>query len=671
MVAHWSIAKEDVMSCYDALPRNGGSIYFTDGGSPSAPIPLCKATDPQGCGIWVMGALDPNYSNPPPGWRHRKGAVNFVGVGGSCAFAFALTPQVCTSGGGRDANHPELWLSDVSAFSFSSIFLSGSHDPAYIGVDSTQSFTDINAASWDLKFDNVFFGVNPVVGAGPSILIASTSGWNFFNHCQFQGNGQEVATNSCLRTSGVTTCTGVALYPPKAIVLPTSWSGTMHLGVFGASDPSFDGIQSATITSSKTFTYSQPGLPNSSATRVLASSDAAQGMLVNPAGKRGLGNGMLKVENSFLAGSGIRVYIGENGGGIQAINPFQEDGSSPVVHIIGCLSGSDIENAYVSDSGMTAVWIDAPSSCLRPPYVLNSTVAGPAILAGNSAPMGSTSGVLTTTSPAALGQQGIAGNRVFSQVDGARRGFGPVAARFVNLAKTLPANWITTRGCATPTSITTADPSGGSNAGTYSGGSGLLYACFYVNTAITVSAGDAFAFGSWVRSDRANGFQNSVPVEISSNGAAIKFQRGGGMVFAQPGIAGGGEWDWVWALANVTVGGTGTLSFFGLGGPSHPTDFFAPVLVYIPFGTMTANELAEFALHLQTYRSDAKAGQVSLLPGEQFKADSIQVGDGPIITSGLGPPKGSASPGSIYLRRDGARGATFYIYEKDGWKAQF
>ena len=443
--SYWSLAKGDVMACYDALPPSGGAIYFTDGGSPRAPIPLCKATDPHGCGIWVMGARDPNYSNPPPGWRHGKGAVNFVGVGGSCAFAFALTPQVCTSGGGRDANHPELWLSDVSVFSFSNISLSGSHVPAYIGVDSTQSFTDINAASWDLKFDNVFFGVNPVVGAGPSMLIASTSGWNFFNHCQFQGNGQEIANNSCSRTSGVTTCTGVALYPPKAIVLPTSWSGTMNLGVFGASDPSFDGIQSATITSSKTFTYSQPGLPNSSATRVLASSDAAQGMLVNPAGKRGLGNGMLKVENSFLAGSSIRVYIGENGGGIQAINPFQEGGSSPVVHIIGCLSGSDIENAYVSDSGMTSVWIDAPSSCLRPPYVLNSTVAGPAILAGNSAPMGSTSGVLTTTSPAALGQQGIAGNRVFSQVDGARRGFGPVAARFVNLAKTLPANWITTR----------------------------------------------------------------------------------------------------------------------------------------------------------------------------------------------------------------------------------
>ena len=102
-----------------------------------------------------------------------------------------------------------------------------------------------------------------------------------------------------------------------------------------------------------------------------------------------------------------------------------------------------------------------------------------------------------------------------------------------------------------------------------------------------------------------------------------------------------------------------------------PITVFAPVLIHIPAGTITDNDAIELAQNLQTYRDDAIAGQVSLLRGEQFKADSIQVGDGPVISSGVGPPKGSAAPGSIYLRRDGGGGSTFYIYEKEGWKAQF
>ena len=97
---------------------------------------------------------------------------------------------------------------------------------------------------------------------------------------------------------------------------------------------------------------------------------------------------------------------------------------------------------------------------------------------------------------------------------------------------------------------------------------------------------------------------------------------------------------------------------------------YASLLIYIPAGTVSHNEAWEIAENLQSYPDNAKSGQVWLLRGEQFKADSIQVGDGPSITSGLGGPKGSAASGSIYLRRDGSTGSTFYIYENGQWKAQ-
>jgi hypothetical protein len=62
----WTLANADIMSCYDALPSVGGTIYIDDNGNQ---INSCPATDPAGCGIWIMDSSDPNYGNPLAGWR--------------------------------------------------------------------------------------------------------------------------------------------------------------------------------------------------------------------------------------------------------------------------------------------------------------------------------------------------------------------------------------------------------------------------------------------------------------------------------------------------------------------------------------------------------------------------------------------------------------------------
>ena len=78
--------------------------------------------------------------------------------------------------------------------------------------------------------------------------------------------------------------------------------------------------------------------------------------------------------------------------------------------------------------------------------------------------------------------------------------------------------------------------------------------------------------------------------------------------------------------------------------------------------------------HLQGYRADATPGQVSVMSGEQFKADSIQVGPGiaPVITSGYGVPTVAcvAPSGCLYLRLDGSAGATLYVFEGTAWTAK-
>jgi hypothetical protein len=115
----------------------------------------------------------------------------------------------------------------------------------------------------------------------------------------------------------------------------------------------------------------------------------------------------------------------------------------------------------------------------------------------------------------------------------------------------------------------------------------------------------------------------------------------------------------------------GRFFFNGIADHNTPIGLFRPILLDIPAGTISDNEAWEPAINLQSDRDDATPGQVSLLRGEQFKADSIQVGDSPTTISGRGATEGSASLGSIYLCRDGVPDPSFYIYEKRDWKAKF
>src|SRR5579871_5101435 len=67
--SYWAFAKADLMSCYDALPVGGGTIYFRDSGVKGKVTSACSPSDPPGCGIWIMNASDPNYAHPSAGWR--------------------------------------------------------------------------------------------------------------------------------------------------------------------------------------------------------------------------------------------------------------------------------------------------------------------------------------------------------------------------------------------------------------------------------------------------------------------------------------------------------------------------------------------------------------------------------------------------------------------------
>jgi hypothetical protein len=396
-----------------------------------------------------------------------------------------------------------------------------------------------------------------------------------------------------------------------------------------------------------------------------ASSDAGQVFVMNPG--PGFGNGLIFIQNSFLYGGGIRAYANAGGGeGIYVANILQEAGYAPPVEMVGCPHTSTVSNIQIADAltSFAGFRVDNASSCASGNLAMaqETSVDGPAILMGAASPPSS------SVLPETMGQYGIVNGKVYAQADTPRRGFGPIAARFPNLARQVASTW-NTGGCPTAIAgVAVAAPDGTTNAGAVSHGADAT-ACFYGGTQ-KLNAGDTFLMGVWARSASGNGFARGTVFQLACDHCT--FNGAGGYVQPGPNLGGAGEWDWVWLAARVTASnGSDIMHFQGTVNSSHKADFFAPVLIRIPAGTLTANEIGEMALHLQSYRDDAEVWQVSLLRGEQFKADSIQVGDGPTITSGAGPPKSPASPGCIYLRRDGAPGSTFYIYEKGGWKAQF
>lgn len=655
--SYWAFAKADIMACYDALPADGGTIFVRDGGRGRG-VPACKPSDPPGCGIWLMGQYDPRYSSPPPGWRRIKATVSIMGVGGTSSGPFTLGNQVGVQAGGKDVNHPSIWISGGNGqqpMTFQNLSI-GSCVPLRMGVDSTGNINTVE--TWAMRFLNDHFSTTLMTGCGPAAFIGSAGGWIFFEDSQFVGNWSEyVKISSVSRSSNVTTVTASAK-------LPGSWVTGMLGGITGVADSSFNaGKATFTVTGPNTFSYQNPGPPLSSKGGG-AVSDQGQALVINPG--RTAGTGLIYLTNTFLNLGGIKLYSGTNVGEVYVDNLLQESGESPAVWVASCdyTTRVTVKNVENADPAYGYPNVQAAANCPADQIILQNvqTSKGPALLLGGSV------WDHQNVTPLEDGQYGIFNGYLLAQTNAARRGFGPVNSRFPNLARQdlskLAIGGVTFAPLTAPDGTMEA-------VSVKTQGSHAVIPLFSQN--LPVSPGDVFVCGAWVKALN-GGYWSSTSspwpmchfTDIREVGEAWRIGQGSMTVT-------NGEWDWIWQAwrASYAPVASGAFEFLVQIGADSPIGIFAPVVIHIPAGTVSDNEAIEFAQTLQTFRDDATPGQVSLLRGEQFKADSLQVGSGGTITSGDGPPKGSAPSGSIYLRRDGASGSTFYIYENGAWKAQF
>jgi hypothetical protein len=551
------------------------------------------------------------------------------------------------AGNNSDTNHPAIWLSSVESMRFENLSVAN-----YPGTAVKLSINSINGRNGEggcqqIEFRNFSAHIDQHPGLGPTVDVGSSTFWVWFRDFAIGGNASEavrIGPEGLVRSANIVTVTTRRPHPFRL---------GDRVGIVGTTDPTFEGTHKVTGTTATTFTYQQSGL-DAQAGGGAASSDRAQAVLMEP----GTGTGAsMYFQDGMVTAGGIKQYSGFSGIGLTVQNLNQENGMSPAVWIAACRGATfaSILNVQPADVGVPIPGLraDCEASAAGGIVAQNTRVDGPATLAGGAGPHD------PGMQPQLYHQAGVYRGHLIGQADDARRGFGPVATRWKNIASQDPTTWAN-RPCATTSVAVAPAPDG-----TFNAGKATSTACFLSGKA-DFHTGDWIVAGAWVRSET-SGYVRSNPVTFQCMGCQTDPSAG----YMHADFGGRGEWQWISALFHIIASSSPQVFFYGNASPSQPTDFFAPVLIDLPAGTVTANEAAEIATNLQTYREDAAPGQVSLLRGEEFKADSIEVGSGPTITSGVGPPKGQAVPGSVYLRSDGAAGSTLYLYKKDGWKAAF
>jgi len=231
----------------------------------------------------------------------------------------------------------------------------------------------------------------------------------------------------------------------------------------------------------------------------------------------------------------------------------------------------------------------------------------------------------TRSSPIANGQVGTYNGVLVGAEDASRRNFPASSVRFPNLAYTNPYQWSTngTSGYVSGGTLTTGvlAPDGTNGAATWSSSNGFIG--FWFQSSDIPTPNDWYVGGVWARSTTGNGF---------SSGEATKFEIGalatpstgdycyGGntVVYSNAYMVGDGQWFWMTFACKIWSGATSTtLAFWGGGNDStHTVQFYAPILVRIPAGTLSDNEVWEFVRNLSTYDNGCAAGSVCNIGGQ-------------------------------------------------------
>jgi hypothetical protein len=580
----------------------------------------------KGNGIWMMGAGDSNFKDPPAGWLRYTGGIRIVCLGNGNSAPNEHIPQ-CTirAGGDRDAQHPAIWISSLAGgFYLDGLGFKYPQVGMRMGIDSNGD--RLKGAVQNVELKNVAINLgNCQSGAGPGIDIGDSTFWiwiidSFVGGCGNSSYRIAPAPNGLTRLNNEVTV---------KIESRANISNGQVISIYNPTDATFSG--SCVVRpgpTSNAFQCFQLG-PDRASGGGWVITDQSAAVNIDPGG--GSGSGLLFFRDDVFdisgPADGIRFQNGSTGGSLDVQSQTCEGGyaavSGPCVHVYWNPRTSPVVNVNVwhvesadNNNGgnrrAPAVQVDGPfdpsSIVVSNAYAGGSlNVSGPMTVLGQYIPNLNA----MEESPLREGQVGFFHNRVVGSTDAARRLFSPAAVRYPNLAQGDPSAWSLNRkaGATIETGVTA--PDGTRGAGTASQLDGPQNAIVYYRGHQKAAAGDYFVAGVWVAAK--NGYMGG----LSNFDLKIGGSQTTGFTQTAP-YRGDGEWEWLFCVKKIMELKTNSIdlsidSSFGVG---QPVTAYAPVLIHVPAGSISDNEVYELAFDLATYDSSCRVGSICSLPNQ-------------------------------------------------------
>ncbi|MGA9389761.1 MAG: hypothetical protein WBV69_04870 [Candidatus Sulfotelmatobacter sp.] len=598
-----------------------GTIRIADNVAWGGPLP--------GGGLYEMGPGDPNYSSPPIGWQRYTGPLTI-----DCGIPTVVGPHghegLCSLLGGGTIGKPGFWLSSLTSFTIRNIaFENYVSQAGRLGIASNGDRSGAGGVS-GIFLDGISHNLGACsLGYGPDLDIGSNSFWIYIHAATLTGCAAENATvppSGLVRESNIVRVT-------------TNQTNDLVVGqtvnIQNATDSTFNGSYIVTSVSGppqRSFTFAQVG-PSATSGNANVFNFRSFAIAIEPGS--GSGSGLIFIKEPVFSMGGIWMTPGTNGGSVY-IDDVNVEGDfahpatvpvlvtrivNPTLVQVNHLEQSDFVNA------VPGVEVDGTG---QPDYIVVNgagTVVGPATVQSISP------NILAnmSSSPRRNGNIGTFGGRSNADTDAARRLFSPVAVRFTNLATTNAASWTFLDGAGS-LNPSVADPSGGKSAGRVTSTSKQSHVQFYSSGTIAYGAGDYWIYGAWVRSQSSNGYSNNAtPLRFSLNGKGYSkgglcygvggpgtASTAGGSSAIAPAYLGDGQWEFVSGICKIQVGPSGSydINLAGTADATHVAEFYGPMLLHIPAGTISDNEAWELVTTLQSYSHDCAVGTICGMDGQ-------------------------------------------------------
>ncbi|HVB07542.1 MAG TPA: hypothetical protein VNF00_01230, partial [Candidatus Acidoferrales bacterium] len=521
------------------------------------------ASSTAGCYIGLMGPLDPNYASPPPCWLkvpNGNSGISVIGIPGGSY--------------GPNGQLPRALL--------------------------------ISGSSADRNH--------------PGIWLSGTNAAIYFANMAIQYPARGVVIGECSNNTRTGTC---------QVSVPFFYNVEASLNLAAGNGPAWD------ITGSSFWVRMIHCCGTGTDTVNPGLGDLTPAVLID--GRTNFGVGLVQIYDFDSNNGGIKVYAGQNGGEVNVrdlTTEGQADGEPAVWFALAGSAGDGNVRATIDSVEV------AGATTATPGVQVDSGIGGLGISANhiqgnvtNIVGQVQTSTQYTmnmqnqTVSPQQYGEVGTVNGWLFGKRDVEQRNFGLAPVRFPNISATNPASWIATQfaGTTTITSTGFLAPDGSTNASQASNTSNSTFETldFYQQNH-SIAVGDYIVAGAWVRSATANGYSGSAstPLQVTLGGAGNALAGG---CTGDP-VLGDGEWTWSTCLYKVVGAGTnpGPLTFLATFASGFTLQAYAPVMNYIPAGTISVNETFAYQNALKTYDSNCAVASVGGLRGETVAGNAFE-----------------------------------------------